>query len=408
MTDRSFMSELNSNSETRIRPQIIEKANELPFRFEILSPERLEEALTTPDLTSEGSLNAVNVIKDAVIDNLHKSGFANITIHRQHPIVSTEDNFDILRFPTDNAGRSSRYTRYVDEEHVLRTHTSAMVPGALRSIAEANLLPDEEVTIVMPGLCFRRDVTDREHLGIFHQMDIWVIKKNGSSGPYTQDDLLRLADAVYIAANPGSEKIIHAADHPYTLNGIEAYSEFREGVLEIFEAGLAHPEVLEKCGLDPLEYSGLALGMGLDRLVMARKNMPDIRLIRSEHPEILAQMMDLEAYTEISTQPPINRDISYVVDSDISLEDVSDQLQVAFGDNSYLLESVEIKSVSTYDELPENVRERIGITPGKVNVLVNFILRHPDRTLTKKEVNVLSNNAYKVLHRGTKPGYLNE
>jgi len=400
------MSERNTRRDTVIRPQIEEEQAVLPFRFEVLSRERLIEALSVRDLTEEGSLNAVNVIKDDVVENLSEVGFSNVTVYRQDPIVSVEDNFDILRFPEDNAGRSSRYTRYVDADHVLRTHTSAMVPSALRSLAEVGLEPDEEVTIVMPGLCFRRDVTDKEHLGVFHQMDVWIIKKNGTSGPFAQEDLLRLADAVYNAANPDGERIIHEADHPYTVNGIEAYSEFNEGTLEIFEAGLAHPEVLERCGLNPNEYSGLALGMGLDRLVMARKNMPDIRFIRSENSEIASQMTNLEPFNEVSNQPPIIRDISYVVDQDVSLEDVSDQLQVAFGEHAYLIESVEIKSVATYDELPENVRERLGMTPDKVNVLVNFTVRHPDRTLTKKEVNQISAEAYSKLHRGSTPGYV--
>lgn len=389
-----------------IRPRIEEPSSQkLPFKFDILDPERVAEALNTPDLTIEGSSNAVNVVKDKVVENIGLAGFPNIFTHRQHPVVSIEDNFNILRFPANNPGRSSRYTRYVDSDHVLRTHTSAMVPEVLRMIAAGEIDPGDEITVVMPGICFRRDVTDRQHLGIFHQMDVWVIRRNDENGPFTQADLLRLADAVCEAANPGGEKILHATDHPYTTNGIEAYASFNDDSLEIFEAGLAHPEVLARCGLDPSQYSGLALGMGLDRLVMARKGMPDIRYIRSENPHIASQMEDLEPFHDISSQPAIMRDISYVVDPDTSLEDVSDHLQVAFGQDSHLIEHVAIKSTTPYDDLPENVRERLGIQPGQVNILVNFTLRHPDRTLTKKEVNQISNKAYQKLHQGSQPGY---
>ena len=87
--------------------------------------------------------------------------------------------------------------------------------------------------------------------------------------------------------------------------------------LELAECGLIHPDVLRRSGLDPERWSGLALGMGLERALMLRKEIPDIRYLRSGEPRISAQMADLEPWREVSSLPPVSRDLSVVVGADV-------------------------------------------------------------------------------------------
>ena len=76
--------------------------------------------------------HAINIIVDKGKEKLESAGFGEVRVVRGNPIVSVQDNFDKLLFPYDNAGRASTYTRYVDEDHVLRTHTSAQVPQTFK------------------------------------------------------------------------------------------------------------------------------------------------------------------------------------------------------------------------------------------------------------------------------------
>ena len=116
---------------------------------------------------------------------------------RGNPIVSVADNYDRLLFPYDNAGRSSTYTRYVDEEHVLRTHTSASVPETFRDFYKEFNGDIPDTIFLFPGLVYRRDVIDPKHLDVFHQLDIWTLRKNGERGPANREDLLRLVNIIF-------------------------------------------------------------------------------------------------------------------------------------------------------------------------------------------------------------------
>lgn len=156
------------------------------------------------------------------------------------------------------------------------------------------------------------------------------------------------------------------AKHPYTLEGREIEVSENEGWVEVGECGLAHPEILAECGLEPA-VSGLAMGLGLDRLVMLRKRIGDIRLLRSEDPRVATQMKDLETY-----QP-----------------------------DASAVESIEVLSETLLENLPEAARKRLGISKGQKNLLVRVILRHPTRTLTDEEANLLRDRIYQSLHEGT-------
>lgn len=377
------------------------------LRFEVSSPETIKRALKVTDLTAEDAKpHIINIIQKKISENIARLGMGEVRVIRGNPIVSVADNYDNLLFPYDNAGRSSTYTRYVDEDHVLRTHTSALVPGTFRDFYKEFNGDIPDTVFLFPGLVYRRDVIDPKHLDVFHQIDVWILKKNNGREPANRKDLLRLVDTIFESIFSGGTKpMVLEAIHPYTLNGIEVYAKSDESEIEVLEAGLAHPQVLKNAGFDPEKYSGLALGMGLDRLVMSLKHLSDIRYIRSTEPRISKQMLSLERFKEVSNKPPISRDMSYCVPENYTDEDICEEIKEAFGDESYLIEDVKISARTKYGDLPQIAKDHLGAVEGQDNVLVKITLRHPDKTLTKEEANALYDQAYPKLNKGSK-GYV--
>lgn len=377
----------------------------MQLKFDVSSPETIEKLLSVKDLTlpteNGEERNIIGKVYDQVIKKLTEHNFSDIHVVRDNPIVLAEDNFDSLLFSPGNPGRSATYTRYTDEDHVLRTHTSALIPQTFKNFKQEI----DRSTFVLPGLVYRRDVIDPRHLDVFHQIDIWTLQDNVKHGKVTRENLLELARTVFEAACPDAEMIVYEAKHPYTVDGIEVYAKVDGVEIEVFESGLAHPEVLKNCGIDPEKYSGLALGMGIERLIMARKNLPDIRLIRSVDPRIIKQMSDMEPFKTVSDQPAISRDMSYIVNKNDSEEDICEDIRNVFGDQSDLLEEVKILERTPYETLHPVAREKLGATEGQDNVLVRIILRHPDKTLTKVEAADLYEMAYPKLHKGSTKGY---
>jgi len=380
----------------------------MQLRFEVSSPETIQQLLTVTDLTlptEAGKVrNIVGIIFDKVVDNLNKNGFQNINIIRGDTKVSVFDNFDNLFFSAGNPGRSSTYTRYVDENNVLRTHVTSSVPNTLRNLKlEKNL--SDYYTWVFPGLAYRRDVIDPRHLDVFHQIDVWTIQENAKFGVTDRKDLLKLAKTVFEAACPEAEMIVLEATHPYTVNGIEVYAKIGDREIEVLEAGLAHPDLIKLAGLNPETHSGLALGMGIERLIMARKNLPDIRLIRSTNPRVISQMTNLETFKLVSNQPAMNRDLSYCVDKNDSEEDICENIRKVFGEQADLLEEVKIVSRIPYEKLETIAVQKLGAQPSQDNILIRITLRHPDKTLTKTEASILYDAVYPQLHHGSTTGY---
>lgn len=398
------------NSLEKAKLEVARENPNLPMqlKFEVSSSETIEKLLSVKDLTlptEEGQeRNIIGKIYDQVIKRLEGHDFPQINVVRSNSIVDAKDNFDNLLFSPGNPGRSSTYTRYPDDDHVLRTHTSALIPVTFKEIAKSGRDVDRS-TFVLPGLVYRRDVIDPRHLDVFHQIDVWTLQENKKYGHVNRENLLELARTVFEAACPDAKMVVYEAKHPYTVDGIEVYAAVDGKEIEVLEAGLINPDVLKIAGLDPEQYSGLALGMGVERLIMARKNLPDIRLIRSTDARVIKQMMNMEKFKNVSDQPAISRDMSYCVDKNDTEEDICEHIRTAFGDKSDLLEEVKILQRTSFDRLHPVAVERLGAREGQDNVLVRIILRHPDKTLTKKESADLYSMAYPKLHQGLTKGY---
>jgi phenylalanyl-tRNA synthetase alpha chain len=367
-----------------------------------LSVPALVDALSVRDLTDPAQgRHALQLIVDAAAGALARLWSIPACVERSRPVVTVEDNYDRLGYPADAVSRDVLYTRYVSETTMLRSHTSAGIPPALRRLAQQPE-PPAQTLLVLPGGCHRRDAIDRWHTGTPHQLDLWLVRL-GHPRP-DHDDLHDMVTTLVEAVLPGRHWRWTATEHPYTAGGREVEAIQSGRPVEIAECGLIAPHVLAGAGLDPARWTGLALGMGLDRVLMLRKGVPDIRLLRSADPRIADQMLDLQPYRPVSDLPAARRDLSIAVEPEADTETLGDRVRDVLGPRSELVEEVAVLSRTPADELPETARERLGIQPGQVNVLLRVVLRPVDRTLTSAEVNDLRDQIYAGLHRGSPPG----
>jgi len=360
-----------------------------------LTPAELARARALRDLSDPAAgPHAIQHVLAAVTASLQAAWGCPVRIHRADPLVTVDENYTLLGYPADAPARESRYTRYVDERRLLRSHASAMVPAALRASAGAG----DDVVVACAGLAYRRDVVDRLHVGEPHQLDLWRSRR----GPgLTETDLDEMIALVVEAVLPGARYRGLRATHPYTTAGREVEVEADGRWVELLECGLAGGHVLAAGGLDPAEWSGLALGLGLDRALMLRKGIPDIRLLRSPDPRVAEQMLDLAPYRPVSTMPPVVRDLSVAVSEDVTAEELGDRVRRSL--TGAALESVEEVAVvaeTPAEALPPQAVARIGLRRGQKNVLLRVVLRHPTRTLRAAEGNRIRDAVYAAVHEG--------
>jgi len=360
-----------------------------------LTSDQLSRALSLRDLTdpAQGG-HAVQVLLDGVVTALRSRWDSSVRQVRHSPIVPVRENYDRLGYAPGDVTRARRYTRYIGPTVMLRSHTSAELPTALEAYAGRSGVDE---LIVAPGLVYRRDVVDRSHVGEPHQVDLWRIR----STPEMDDtDMLTMIGLLVDAVLPGAEWTTTDVTHPYTVGGRQIDVRHDGEWLELAECGRIHPAVLRGSGLDPEQWSGLALGMGLERALMLRKSIPDIRYLRAQDPRISSQMLTLEPWRHVSALPASRRDISVVVAQEEDEETLGDRIRTTLGDDADVVESIEVLARTPHEQLPETARSRLGTRRGQANVLLRIVLRPIDRTLTSDEANAIRNRIYRAVHEG--------
>lgn len=375
--------------------KFVEIENRLIMKVHLLSKKALQQTLSIRDLSDpEEGKHALQLLIKDILAALSQAWNCQVHLYRESPIVSISDNYDKLHYPADGPARAARYTRYVCDTALLRTSTSAMIPKAMRALKEQ--LKGEDL-IACPGLVYRRDSIDRLHLAEIHQMDLWRVSQRNLS----PKDLHAMIDIVLQVALPGMTYRTEVREHPYTEDGLQIDVEYQGNWVEVGECGMAHPAILaENIGRGAM-LSGLAMGLGLDRILMLRKGMADVRLVASQHPKIASQMLDLAPYKEVSSMPAVKRDLSLVVDQEMDAEIMGAKVRESLGSEAKLIESLEVLSESAYDQLPQHVIEKLELKPDQKNVLLRVVLRALDKTLTDEECNAYRDQIYGVLHEGS-------
>ena len=183
-------------------------------------------------------------------------------------------NFDALNFGKDHPARTMQDTFYVAPEDsglVLRTHTS---PSQVRAL----LTRDLPVYVVCPGRTFRTDELDATHTPVFSQVEGLAVDK-GLTMAHLKGTLDAFARSMF---GPESETRLRPSYFPFTEPSAEMDIWFPEkkggaGWVEWGGCGMVNPNVLRACGVDPEVYTGFAFGMGIERTLMFRNGIPDMR-----------------------------------------------------------------------------------------------------------------------------------
>lgn len=200
--------------------------------------------------------------------------------------------FDKLNTPQGHPGREWTDTFYIKEDSslLLRSQTSSMQIRVME-----NQKPP--IRIISPGRVYRKDEVDATHSPMFHQMEGLVVDRG-----ITMADLKGTLNAV-LRALYGPDTVTRFRPHhfPFTEPSCEVDVQCHacggvgcrvckgEGWIEVLGAGMVHPKVLQGCGIDTEIYSGWAFGMGVERLVMRRFSITDLRLIFENDMRFLAQ-----------------------------------------------------------------------------------------------------------------------
>ncbi len=199
-------------------------------------------------------------------------------------------NFELLNLPKNHPARDAQDTFYVDDNIVLRTHTSPVQ-------ARTMLSRKPPIRIACPGRVFRADEVDATHSPVFHQIEGLVIDKDVNMG-----DLKGTLDALFKKLyGDDMETRFRPSFFPFTepsaevdLTCIACHGKGCRvckgtGWIEVLGCGMVNPKVLEMCGIDPSVYSGFAFGIGLERITMLRYGIKDMRLLYEGDERFLRQ-----------------------------------------------------------------------------------------------------------------------
>lgn len=248
---------------------------------------------TLPGRTfNKGTKHLINQAIDDITSIFEKIGFE---IYEGPEIEDEYHNFDALNTPDYHPSRDMQDTFYVDskdkdKQYLLRTHTS---PGQVR-IMENTKPP---IRVVVPGKCYRNEAVSARSLAMFHQVEgLYVDKKvtfkelkgtlNYFAREFFGENLkTRLRPSYFPFTEPSAEMDVEC----YLCEGKGCRICKHTGWLEIMGCGMVDPKVFEIAGYDPEVYSGFAFGMGIERTLLVKYGIPDIRMFLENDLRFLKQ-----------------------------------------------------------------------------------------------------------------------
>jgi phenylalanyl-tRNA synthetase alpha chain len=223
-----------------------------------------------------GSLHPINQVKDFLLNMLADLGFQEVD---GPEIESEEFNFDMLNIKKSHPARQMHDTFYVENKsHVLRTHTS---PVQIRSMLETK----PPLAFTSAGKVYRKD-DDATHLPMFHQVEGIYVDENVTFANlkdlihkilhnlFGKDVEIRFRPSYFPFTEPSAEVDILSVNGKW---------------LEILGCGTINPIVLKNCNIDPEKYSGLAFGLGVERIAMLKYGVNDIREFYKSNLDFLGQ-----------------------------------------------------------------------------------------------------------------------
>ncbi len=285
------------------RPAAGQMINEARERFTAMLEEKqaalkareLEAALAreTLDVTQpaplpkKGTEHPMSLVMREMVDCFTGMGFEVV----EGPEVELDHyNFELLNIPKNHPARDAQDTFYIDDNIVLRTHTSPMQ-------ARTMLSRKPPIRIICPGRVYRADELDATHSPVFHQMEGLVIDEDVTMADlrgtlnafaervYGKGITTRFRPSFFPFTEPSTEVDLTCA----SCHGKGCRACKGTGWIEVLGAGMVNPKVLEMCGINSKKYSGFAFGIGLDRIAMQRYSVPDLRLLYEGDVRFLGQ-----------------------------------------------------------------------------------------------------------------------
>ena len=286
--ERPVIGQLANQIRTEIENEIKEadayvKAHALEKQ---LAAETLDVTLPgTPCPT--GKEHPLSLVLNEVEDIFTGMGFSIA----QGPEVETDYyNFEALNLPKDHPARDTQDTFYITDNILLRTQTSSV---------QIHVMEHQKppIRVISPGRVYRSDAVDATHSPVFHQIEGLVVDKG-----ITMADLKGTLE-IFIKRLYGEDSVVRFRPHHFPFTEPSAEMDIQcfnchgegcpvckgEGWIEILGCGMVHPKVLSGCNIDPEEYSGFAFGIGLERIVMRRYNINDLRLLYENDLRFLDQ-----------------------------------------------------------------------------------------------------------------------
>ena len=263
------------------------KQKELELRYEA---EKID--VTMPSVRQrKGRLHPVTQVREELIDVFASMGFE---VYEGTEIETDYYNFTALNTPQDHPARDMQDTFYITPEFLLRTQTS---------VGQIHVMENKKppIKILSPGRVFRSD-DDATHSPMFSQMEGLVVDKR-----ITLSDLKGMLD-VFVRRIFGEETTtrFRPSFFPFTGPSVEVdVSCFScggkgcslckgTGWIEVLGAGVVNRKVLENCGINSDEYSGLAFGIGLERIAMLKYGINNIKMLFESDEQVLSQIGDQE------------------------------------------------------------------------------------------------------------------
>ena len=251
-----------------------------------LQSEKLDVTMPVNE-RSEGSLHPMSLVLEELFDIFTGMGFEAV----EGPEVELDHyNFELMNIPKNHPARDAQDTFYVDDNVVLRTHTSPV---------QARIMTTRKppIRIVSFGRVYRADEADATHSPVFHQLEGLVIDENISMGDlkgtldtfakrlYGEGVTTRFRPSFFPFTEPSAEVDLTCA----ACRGKGCHICKGTGWIEVLGSGMVNPKVLEMCGIDSKKYSGFAFGMGVERLANLKYNVPDMRYLYENDVRFLKQ-----------------------------------------------------------------------------------------------------------------------
>lgn len=253
-----------------------------------MSDKREALDVTMPGISSSrGTLHPLTQVMEKINDIFVSLGFS---IAEGPEIESEFYNFEALNIPLDHPSRDAFDTFYVDEKHLLRSHTSNVQIHVMEK-------KDPPVQVIMPGRVYRPDAVDASHSFMFHQVEGLMVDKDVTFADlkgvlsvfcksiFGENIKMRLRPHFFPFTEPSAEVDISCI----ICGGKGCRVCSGNGWLEILGAGMVNPKVFKSVGYDPDKYTGFAFGMGVERIAMLLYGIEDIRLFYENDVRFLKQ-----------------------------------------------------------------------------------------------------------------------